>query len=98
MHHRRRPWPARPPSAAGGVNQLPADEPAAPVALPGPGDLVLAAGVGVTGLPVVRYLAGTGASVVVSSNRPAPPELAAIAGDVTFAGDLTPRRSAPRWW
>ena len=49
---------------------------------------MLAAGVGVTGLPVVRYLAGTGAAVVVSSNRPAPPELAAIAGDVTFAGDL----------
>ena len=45
-------------------------------------------GVGVTGLPVVRYLAGTGATVVVSSNRPAPPELAAIPGDVTFAGDL----------
>jgi len=59
-----------------------------PIALPGAGDLVLAAGVGVTGLPVVRYLAGTGASVVVSSNRPPPPELAAMAGSVTFAGDL----------
>jgi UDP-N-acetylmuramoylalanine--D-glutamate ligase len=57
--------------------------------LPGPGDLVLAAGVGVTGLPVVRYLAGTGATVVVTSNRPAPGELAQIPGDVTFAGDLT---------
>src|SRR6478736_1305653 len=57
--------------------------------LPGPGDLVLAAGVGVTGLPVVRYLAGTGATVVVSSNRPAPAELTLIPGDVTFAGDLT---------
>jgi UDP-N-acetylmuramoylalanine--D-glutamate ligase len=57
--------------------------------LPGPGDLVLAAGVGVTGLPVVRYLASTGASVVVTSNRPAPAALAGIAGDVTFAGDLT---------
>src|SRR6476619_120888 len=57
--------------------------------LPGPGDLVLAAGVGVTGLPVVRYLAGTGATVVVSSNRPAPAELTRIPGDVTFAGDLT---------
>ena len=56
--------------------------------LPGPGDLVLAAGVGVTGLSVVRFLAGTGASVVVTSNRPAPAELADIAGDVTFAGDL----------
>ena len=64
----------------------PAPRPA--VVLPGRGDLVLAAGVGVTGLPVVRYLAGTGASVVVSSNRPAPPALAAITGDVTFAGDL----------
>ena len=62
--------------------------PARAVQLPGRGDLVLAAGVGVTGLPVVRYLAGTGAKVVVSSNRPAPPELAAIGGDVTFAGDL----------
>lgn len=67
---------------------VPTTEPAAPVALPGPGDLVLAAGVGVSGLPVVRYLAGTGAAVVVSSNRPAPPELAALPGDVTFAGDL----------
>src|SRR6476619_8293391 len=57
--------------------------------LPGPGDLVLASGVGVTGLPVVRYLAGTGATVVVSSNRPAPAELTQIPGDVTFAGDLT---------
>ena len=66
----------------------PARAPAPAVVLPGPGDLVLAAGVGVTGLPVVRYLAGTGATVVVSSNRPAPPELAAIGGDVTFAGDL----------
>ena len=62
--------------------------PDVPIALPGAGDLVLAAGVGVTGLPVVRYLAGTGASVVVSSNRPPPPELAAMAGAVTFAGDL----------
>src|SRR5450755_3967602 len=56
--------------------------------LPGPGDLVLAAGVGVTGLPVVRYLASIGATVVVSSNRPAPPALSDVAGDVTFAGDL----------
>lgn len=62
--------------------------PAPAVVLPGPGDLVLAAGVGVTGLPVVRYLAGTGATVVVSSNRPAPPELAGIPGAVHFAGDL----------
>jgi len=58
------------------------------IRLPGPGDLVLAAGVGVTGLPVVRYLAGTGATVVVTSNRPAPAELSQIPGDVTFAGDL----------
>ncbi|MGS0686948.1 UDP-N-acetylmuramoyl-L-alanine--D-glutamate ligase [Nakamurella sp. GG22] len=56
--------------------------------MPGPGDLVVAAGAGVTGLPVIRFLAGTGASVVVTSNRPAPAELAAIAGDVSFAGDL----------
>ena len=89
MRRRRRRWPTtlrrnrrkRAPSAP-----EPAPRPA--VVLPGPGDLVLAAGVGVTGLPVVRYLAGTGATVVVSSNRPAPPELAAIPGDVTFAGDL----------
>ncbi len=79
----------------GGVtDEPPAGRPrrsAAPVpapTLPTAGDLVLAAGVGVTGLPVVRYLAGTGAAVVVSSNRPPPPELAAIPGDVTFAGDL----------
>ena len=76
---RKRRKPARP-------DPTPATAPA--VVLPGPGDLVLAAGVGVTGLPVVRYLAGTGATVVVSSNRPAPPELAAIRGNVTFAGDL----------
>jgi UDP-N-acetylmuramoylalanine--D-glutamate ligase len=52
------------------------------------GDLVIAAGVGVTGLPVVRYLAGVGARVVVTSNRPAPAALGDIAGDVRFAGDL----------
>ena len=74
---RRKPGRADPPPA-----------PAPAVRLPGPGDLVLAAGVGVTGLPVVRYLAATGATVVVSSNRPAPPELAAVRGNVTFAGDL----------
>ena len=56
--------------------------------LPAAGELVVAAGAGVTGLPVVRYLAGIGASVVVSSNRPAPAGLSEIAGDVTFAGDL----------
>ncbi|WP_051266887.1 UDP-N-acetylmuramoyl-L-alanine--D-glutamate ligase [Nakamurella lactea] len=56
--------------------------------LPGAGDLVVAAGAGVTGLPVVRYLARIGASVLVTSNRPAPAGLAEIAGDVTFAGDL----------
>ena len=39
-------------------------------ALPGPGDRVVAAGVGVTGLAVVRYLAGLGVGVVVTSNRP----------------------------
>ena len=58
------------------------------LALPGPGELVVAAGAGVTGLPVVRWLAGRGARVVVTANRAAPPELAAIAGDVTFGGDL----------
>ena len=49
---------------------------------------MIAAGVGVTGLPVVRYLAGVGARVVVTSNRPAPAALGDIAGDVRFAGDL----------
>ncbi|MFN8199819.1 MAG: UDP-N-acetylmuramoyl-L-alanine--D-glutamate ligase [Nakamurella multipartita] len=62
--------------------------PPAPSVLPGPGDLVVAAGAGVTGLPVVRYLAARGVRVVVTANRAAPAELAAIAGDVTFAGDL----------
>ncbi len=56
--------------------------------VPGPGDLVLAAGAGVTGMPVVRWLAARGARVVVSADRGAPPELAAIPGDVTFAGNL----------
>ena len=32
--------------------------------LPRAGDLVVAAGAGVTGLPVIRFLAGTGASVL----------------------------------
>ena len=59
-----------------------------PPALPGPGDRVVAAGVGVTGLAVVRYLAGLGVGVVVTSNRPAPAALDDIAGDVHFAGDL----------
>ena len=71
-----------PPSTGSGP--LPIDRPV----LPGRGDRVLAAGVGVTGVPVVRYLAGTGAAVVVTSNRPPPAELAQIPGDVTFAGDL----------
>jgi UDP-N-acetylmuramoylalanine--D-glutamate ligase len=57
-------------------------------ALPRAGDLVVAAGVGVTGLPVVRHLAGIGARVVVTSNRSAPEALDDIAGDVRFAGDL----------
>lgn len=57
--------------------------------LPEPGELVVAAGAGVTGLPVVRWLAARGVRVVVTANRAAPPELSAIAGDVTFAGDLT---------
>ncbi len=61
---------------------------ARPGALPGAGDLVVAAGAGVTGLPVIRFLAAIGASVVVTSNRPPPAELDAITGDVTFAGDL----------
>jgi len=56
--------------------------------LPSAGDLVVAAGAGVTGLPVVRYLAGIGARVVVTSDRAAPPGLAAVPGDVRFAGDL----------
>ncbi|MDQ2845550.1 MAG: UDP-N-acetylmuramoyl-L-alanine--D-glutamate ligase [Actinomycetota bacterium] len=56
--------------------------------LPGAGELVVAAGAGVTGLPVVRFLAGRGARVLVTSNRPAPDELAAVQGEVTFVGDL----------
>ncbi len=55
--------------------------------LPAAGDLVVSAGAGVTGLPVVRYLAGTGATVLVTSDRPPPAGLSEIAGDVTFAGD-----------
>ncbi len=54
---------------------------------PGPGVVVLAAGVGVTGLPVVRYLAATGATVLVTSNRTPPAELADIPGDIRFIGD-----------
>lgn len=54
---------------------------------PGPGVVIVAAGVGVTGLPVVRYLAATGATVLVTSNRAAPEELAAVPGDIRFVGD-----------
>jgi UDP-N-acetylmuramoylalanine--D-glutamate ligase len=50
--------------------------------------LVVAAGAGVTGLPVVRWLAARGVRVVVTANRAAPAELSAVEGDVTFAGDL----------
>ncbi len=57
-------------------------------ALPRAGDLVVAAGAGVTGLPVVRYLAGIGVRVVVTSDRAAPAALDEITGDVRFAGDL----------
>ncbi len=57
--------------------------------LPRAGDLVLAAGAGVTGLPVIRYLASRGCRVLVTADRAAPPELAAIPGDVTFAGNLS---------
>ncbi|MGI8418016.1 MAG: Mur ligase family protein, partial [Nakamurella sp.] len=56
--------------------------------LPAAGQLVIAAGAGVTGLSVVRFLADRGARVLVTSNRPAPDELAAVDGDVTFVGDL----------
>ncbi len=56
--------------------------------LVGRGELVVAAGAGVTGLPVIEYLAGLGARVLVSSDRPAPAALSAIPGDVRFAGDL----------
>ncbi|MEJ7651426.1 MAG: UDP-N-acetylmuramoyl-L-alanine--D-glutamate ligase [Nakamurella sp.] len=58
-------------------------------ALPGPRDLVVAAGAGITGLPVIRFLAARGCTVLVTSDRPPPAALAAIEGDVTFAGDLT---------
>ena len=51
-----------------------------PAGLPGPGDLVLAAGAGVTGLPVVRYLAARGARVVVTANRRPRPSWPQIAG------------------
>lgn len=76
--------------AAPGAGARPGSEgPAEPPGrLPVAGDVVVAAGVGVTGLPVVRYLAGLGARVVATSHRPAPEALLEIEGDVRFAGDL----------
>jgi UDP-N-acetylmuramoylalanine--D-glutamate ligase len=55
-------------------------EPAAP-RLPGPGDLVVVAGGGVSGLAVLRYLSGLGCVLVVTADRAAPslpPELAGV--------------------
>ncbi|WP_353648040.1 UDP-N-acetylmuramoyl-L-alanine--D-glutamate ligase [Nakamurella sp. A5-74] len=63
--------------------------PAGLTALPGPGDLVVAAGAGITGLPVIRFLAARRCTVLVTSDRPPPAALAEIEGDVSFAGDLT---------
>ena len=50
-------------------------------------------------MPVVRFLAARRVRVVVTSSRPTPAELEALAtldGDVTFAGDLPRRRAARR--
>lgn len=49
--------------------------------LPGAGDLVVVAGGGVSGLAVLRYLAGLGCALVVTADRAAPalpPDLAAV--------------------
>lgn len=59
-----------------------------PGRLPAAGDLVVAAGAGVTGRPVIEYLAALGAAVVVTSDRPAPAWLEGVPGHVRFAGDL----------
>jgi UDP-N-acetylmuramoylalanine--D-glutamate ligase len=46
-------------------------------------------GAGVTGLAAVRALVDLGRRVIISSDRPAPPEVARLGAAVTFAGDLT---------
>ena len=58
-----------------------ADTPGTAPALPGAGDLVVVAGGGVSGLAVLRYLAGLGCQLVVTADRSAPvlpPDLAGI--------------------
>jgi UDP-N-acetylmuramoylalanine--D-glutamate ligase len=56
---------------------------------PAGGGRVLVVGAGVTGLAAARVLAARGRTVIVSSDRPAPPGLAALGPSVSFAGDLT---------
>jgi UDP-N-acetylmuramoylalanine--D-glutamate ligase len=50
---------------------------------------VLVVGAGVTGLAAVRALVDLGRRVIISSDRPAPSEVADLGTAVTFAGDLT---------
>ena len=49
---------------------------------------MLVVGAGVTGLAAVRALVDLGRRVIVSSDRPAPPEVALLGPAVTFVGDL----------
>ena len=64
-----------------------ADFPAVP-GLPGAGDLVVVAGGGVSGLAVLRYLAGLGCALVVTADRVAPNLPPDLVG-VTAVADLT---------
>lgn len=56
--------------------------------LPQPGDLVVVAGGGVSGLAVLRYLVGIGARVLVTADRSAPVLPADLVGRVDAVADL----------
>ena len=71
----------------------------APGLLPAPGDLVVVAGGGVSGLAVLRYLVGLGCRVVVTADREAPVLPADLAPAVTLGGRIwRPRRRGPHCW
>ena len=59
-----------------------------PVRLPRPGELIVLAGGGVSGLAVLRYLVGLGCRVIVTADRVAPSLPADLTADVEAVADL----------